>query len=145
MTTDIHRPAPEVFTFLDDVENNPMWLSGMRSASWDSPPPRGVGSRYSQEAHFLGKTINTSFEVTRHEPGRLVTIQSRAGSSFPIEVTREVVAVDEQRCKVVETVVSDPSGVYRIAGPLLAALVHRRIARDYRRLRDHLEAAQHHS
>ena len=138
---DIDRPAAEVFAFLEEVENNPRWLRGMESCTWTTPPPVRVGSRYEQRASFLGKQIRTSFEVTAHQPGALVTIRSRAGSSFPITVTREVSPVGDGRSLVTETLESDPRGYYRMAEPLLRQLVQRRIRRDYRRLKALLEAA----
>jgi uncharacterized membrane protein len=138
---EIGRPVPEVFAFLEEVENNPRWLRGMESCTWTTPPPVRVGSRYEQRASFLGKQIRTSFEVTAHQPGALVTIRSRAGSSFPITVTREVSAVGDGRSLVTETLESEPRGYYRMAEPLLRQLVQRRIRRDYRRLKALLEAA----
>jgi hypothetical protein len=36
------------------------------------------------------------------------------------------------RCRVTETVDSDPRGFYRTVQPLLRLLVHRNIRRDYR-------------
>jgi uncharacterized membrane protein len=139
VSVDISRPAPEVFAYLEEVENNTEWLRGMQSCTWTTEPPIRVGSRYEQVARFLGKEIRTSFEVTRHEPGSVVTIESREGSSFPLTVTREVQPVDGDRSRVVETVESDPSGFYRIAQPLLRAMVTRNIRRDYRSLKALLE------
>ncbi|HTJ77169.1 MAG TPA: SRPBCC family protein [Acidimicrobiales bacterium] len=136
---EIDRPAAEVFAFLEDVTNNTQWLKGMRSCTWTTEPPVRVGSRYEQVAEFLGKEIRTSFEVTAHEPGRLVTIRSREGSSFPLTVTRLVEPIDDQRSRVIETVESDPGGFYRIAQPVLRAMVARNIARDYRSLKTLLE------
>jgi uncharacterized membrane protein len=138
---EIGRPVPEVFAFLEEVENNPRWLRGMESCTWTTPPPVRVGSRYEQRARFLGKQIRTSFEVTAHRPGALVTISSRQGSSFPITVTRQVEPLGERRSLVTETLDSDPRGHYRMAEPLLRQLVMRRIRRDYRRLKALLEAA----
>jgi len=138
---EIDRPAPEVFAFLDEVENNPSWLAGMTSCTWTSPPPVDVGSSYDQVAHFLGRDIITKFVVTKHDPPWLVTITSAAGSSFPLTVTREVEPIDERRCRVIETIESDPSGFYKIAAPLLALMVRSRVARDYRRLKHTLESA----
>jgi uncharacterized membrane protein len=135
----IDRPAGEVFTFLEDAENNTKWLRGMVSCSWTTEPPVRVGSRYEQLARFLGKPIRTSFEVTAHEPGQVVTIRSREGSSFPLTVTRRVEPLDATRCRVTETVESDPSGFYRVAEPLLRLLVRRNIQRDYLRLKTLLE------
>ena len=139
ISVDIDRPAPEVFAYLEEVTNNSEWLKGMRSCTWTTDPPVRVGSRYEQVAQFLGKEIRTSFEVTAHEPGRLVTIESREGSSFPLTVTRHVDPIADGRCRVVETVESDPGGFYRIAQPLLRAMVARNIRRDYRNLKTLLE------
>jgi uncharacterized membrane protein len=142
VTVDIDRPAEEVFAFLEEVENNPRWLKGMVSCTWTTPPPVAVGSRYEQVARFLGKQIRTSFEVTEHEPGTLVTISSRAGSSFPLTVARRVEPTGAARCRVTETVVSDPSGFYRLAQPVLAWMVRRNIRRDYHGLKRLLESGR---
>lgn len=56
---------------------------------WTTPPPIGVGSVYEQRAHFLGRTVTNSFEVTGYEPGRSITIRS-TGGSFPIAVRSSV-------------------------------------------------------
>jgi uncharacterized membrane protein len=136
---EINRPAAEVFAYLDEVENNPAWLRGMRSCTWTTPPPRGRGSRYDQVAAFLGKEIRTSFEVTAHETGRLVTIASLPGSSFPLTVTRLVEATGAGSCRVTETVEADPRGFYRVGTPLLRLMVRRNIARDYGALKRLLE------
>jgi uncharacterized protein YndB with AHSA1/START domain len=136
---EIARPAAEVFAFLEDAENNTQWLRGMVSCRWTTEPPVRVGSRYEQEARFMGKEIRTSFEVTELEPARLVTIRSREGSSFPLTVRREVQPSGPARCRVTETVHSDPRGFYRICEPLLRLLVRRNIRRDYRRLEVMLE------
>jgi hypothetical protein len=77
--------------------------------------------------------------VTAHRPGALVTISSREGSSFPLTVTRQVEPLGAGRCRVTETVESDPRGFYRLAEPLLRGLVRRNIRRDYRRLKALLE------
>ena len=136
---DVNRPAAQVFAFLEEVTNNTKWLKGMRSCAWTTDPPVGVGSRYEQVAHFLGKEIRTSFEVTVHEPGRVVTIESREGSSFPLRVTRTVDPLSEARSRVVEIVESDPSGFYRVLQPMLRLMVTRNIRRDYKALKALLE------
>ena len=136
---DVERPAAEVFAYLEDAENNPHWIPNMRSCRWTTPPPIRVGSRYEQASQFLGREIHTSFEVIRHEPGRLVTIESRVGSSFPIKVTRTVEPRGAAACHVREDVEGDTSGFYSIAEPLLKPMVVRNIRRDYRNLKRVME------
>jgi uncharacterized membrane protein len=140
VTVDVDRPADAVYAFLEDVENNTRWLRGMVSCRWTTEPPVRVGSRYEQVARFLGKEIRTRFEVTELEPGRRVTIRSLPGSSFPLTVRREVDPLGAARCRVTETVHSDPSGFYRLSAPVLRLLVRRNIDRDYRRLKELLES-----
>jgi uncharacterized membrane protein len=135
---DIDRPLPEVFAFLEDVENNPKWLQGMKSCRWTSKPPVGVGSTYDQEASFLGKDIISCFEVTEHVPNKQIAIRTTK-SSFPLLVVRTTTAVASGRTHVHETVEGAPSGWYRIASPLLRPMVRRTIRRGYMRLKRLLE------
>jgi uncharacterized membrane protein len=134
-TVAISRPADEAFAFVADAENNPRWQNGMRSCRWTTDPPIAVGSRYEQEASFLGKTIASNFEVVAFEPGRSITIRTIA-STFPIEVTRSAEPNGPDTCTVTAVVRGDPSGVFKIATPLLRAMVQRSVRGDYRRLRE---------
>ncbi len=140
VSVEIGRPADEVFEYLEDATNNPHWIKNMDSCTWTSTGPIGVGSTYDQRSHFLGRTIEVHFRVTAHEPGRLITITSAEGSSFPITVTREVTPVGPKRCRVKETVQGDPEGFYRMASPLLRLGVIRNVRRDYAELKAMMEA-----
>jgi uncharacterized membrane protein len=139
VSIDVDRPPEDVFGYLEDAENNPHWIPNMRSCRWTTPAPVGVGSRYEQTSAFLGRLIRTSFEVTEHEPGHRVTIESREGSSFPIKVMRIVEPRADGGSRVTELVEGDASRFYAIATPLLRAMVTRNIRRDYRNLKRVLE------
>jgi uncharacterized membrane protein len=139
---EIGCPAAAAWEYLADAERNPQWLRNMRSCRWTTEPPVRVGSRYEQVAGFLGKEVRTSFEVTELRPGRLITITSLPGSSFPLRITRQVEPAGERRCRVTETAGGDSGGFYRVADPLLRAMVRANIARAYRQLRRLLEDLQ---
>lgn len=138
-STTIHRPAGVVFDYLADFENNPAWQRGMVEARWTSEPPIRVGSTYDQIARFLGKEIRTSFEVTHLGPGTSISIASVV-STFPIQVTRRVEALADDRCRVSALVSGDASGVFRLAEPMARFLVGRSVRADYARLKQILEA-----
>jgi len=132
--------APSVaWEYMVNAEHNPEWLSNMQSCTWITDPPIAVGSRYEQVARFLGKQVRTTFEVTELKDGRVVTISSLPGSSFPITITREVEPISDVRCRVTETAGGDPSGFFRVAEAPMRALVHRNIVRAYRALKRLLE------
>jgi hypothetical protein len=135
---EIERPGSEVFEFVSEFPNNPKWQRGQVACIWTSDPPLRVGSTYDQHARFLGKDLVNRFEVVELDPGHRVKFTSRGGT-FPLTITRTVEPLGEQRCRFTEAVEGDPSGVYRIAEPLLRLMVKRTIARDFPVLKSLLE------
>jgi uncharacterized membrane protein len=134
----INRSPEEVFEYLSNFENNPKWQAGMISAKFTSPGPLQVGSTYSQEARFLGRPVLSEFEVIEYEPGRKVKITSTSGT-FPITVTRFVESGKDGGSRVSALVEGDPSGIYRLAEPILRGMVQRSVQGDYDRLKKVLE------
>ncbi len=133
----IQRPPGEVFDFIANFENNPLWQSGMVSATFTSPGPLAVGSTYDQVARFMGRQVVSSFQVTALEPGRKVKASS-TGGSFPITFTR-IVEPAGAGCRVTAIVEGDASGFFRLFQPLLDGMVRRSVEGDYRRLKQLLE------
>jgi len=138
---DIHiaRSAAEVFEFLSNAENNPRWQKGMKSCTWITEPPIGVGSRYVQHAEFVGRSIDSTFEVIAYKTGRTITATTTE-STFPIKFTRRVTPTGEGTSHVEARIEGDSSGVFRLMEPILAPLVRRSIRKDYARLKKLLEA-----
>lgn len=136
---DIDRPASEVFEYLADMANNPEWQQGQQRCTWTSEPPLRKGSTYDQEAKFLGKKIVSSFEVVEFDPGHRIRIRT-TGGTMPIDVTREVAALSEDRSTVSAIVRGDPPMVFRLAGPLLTMMVRSSVRKDYQRLKALLES-----
>ena len=137
----IGLPPEEVFSYIANFENNPKWQSGMQEANFTSEGPLAIGSTYAQKARFLGRQIDSTFEVVDFEPGRLVKITSTSGS-FPITVTR-VVEAAEGGSEVSAIVEGDASGFFKIAQPLMRRMVQRSVDQDYARLKGVLESSNH--
>jgi uncharacterized membrane protein len=137
--TVIERPADAVFAYLSDFAKNPTWQNGMKSCVWITEPPHGVGSRYEQRAAFVGREINSTFEIIELDPGRLVKAATVSGT-FPITFTRRVTALRPETTRVQALIEGDSSGFFRFVEPLMAPMVRRSIRADYRRLKDLLEA-----
>lgn len=134
----INRGSDEVFAFISNFENNPLWQSGQVEARFTSEGPLRVGSTYDQVAKFLGRRIESTFEVLAYEPGWKVKAASTSGS-FPITFTRMVEARDGG-AKVSAVIEGDASGFFKLAEPLLARMVQRSVDADYRNLKRIMES-----
>lgn len=142
-SVEINRPPSEVFAYLADMANNPVWQRGQQWCAWTSDPPLDVGSTYDQVASFLGRTITSSFEVVEFEPGRRIRVKT-IGGTMPIDVTRTVTpAVNGSGSLVSAIVRGEPAGALgvmtNIAAPLMRILVRNSVRGDYQRLKEILE------
>ena len=135
----INRPAAAVFAYISDFANNPSWQNGMKSCEWITEPPVGVGSRYLQQAGFMGREINSTFEVIEHTPGESIKAHT-IESTFPITFTRWVTPLGDSETRVQAVIEGDSSGFLRLIEPLMAPLVRRSINKDYAKLKAMLEA-----
>ncbi len=135
---DIAKPADEVFAYINNFENNPTWQNGMVSCEYTSSQREGVGTTYKQVAQFMGRTIETNFEVIEFVPNRLVRFVSRE-STFPLRIMRSVEPTDDG-AHVHAIIEGESNGLLKLLGPLLDRLVNRAIYRDYAKLKQMLES-----
>ncbi len=88
-------------------------------------------------AKFLGRRIESSFEVLEYEPNRKIKASSTSGP-FPITFTR-VVEPREGGAKVTAIIEGNASGFFKLAEPLLSRMVQRSVDSDYQNLKKVME------
>ena len=117
--------------------HDPEWIGAISSSKLVGDPPLRVGSDVRRVAWFMGRRIEYVNRVETLEPGRRLHMRS-VEAPFPMQVTY---AFDD-RAGTTEASVrvqGEPSSMYRLAGPLLAAQVRRSVAEDLRTLKRILE------
>jgi carbon monoxide dehydrogenase subunit G len=134
----IDRDPDEVFAFVSEVSNNPRWQRGMREAHWTSAPPTRSGSTYTQVASFLGRRIESRFEIVDYEPGRRIKGRTTV-STFPFTFTR-MVEPENGGCRVRAVIEGDPTGVFKVGTPVMRRQMQRTVRQDYANLKQLLEA-----
>ena len=80
INTRIHRPLVQVFQFVTTPENDFQWQYGTLSSTRLSQGEFGLGSSFRVVGHFLGRRMESVFEVTRFEPQNIYAYKTLSGS-----------------------------------------------------------------
>jgi carbon monoxide dehydrogenase subunit G len=137
----IDRPPEAVFEFVTTPENDYLWMATAVERKPEPAGPIGVGSRIRAVDKFLGRRIESTLEITEHEPSRRSSIRLegpiKARGSYDLQPldggTRFVWTLDAE---------SGLGGLYlgKITDPLVTLLFRRRVRFDLRRLKEMLES-----
>ena len=134
----IDRPREEVAAYASEPDNATAWYARIESATWETPRPLSVGSRFAFEARFLGRRLSYVYEVREHLPAERLVMSSDDGP-FPMETTytwedgMEGETVMRLRNR------GAPTGFSRLLSPLMAPAVRRANRGDLERLKEQLE------
>ena len=72
----IRRPRREVADFAVDPDNVPAWYVNITSVEWETPRPLHIGSRLAFVAHFLGRRMAYTYEVSLWVPGECFVMRT---------------------------------------------------------------------
>lgn len=136
--TVIDRPIAEVAAFAGDPTNARKWYVNIESIEWQTQPPVAVGSRMAFVAHFLGRRIAYTYEVTELAPEAKLVMRTAEGP-FPMETTYEWSAIDATHTRMTLRNHGEPTGFSRIVGPLMASAMRRAMRKDLAALKALLE------
>ena len=135
--TVIGRPLEEVAGYAGDPTNAPEWYVNISSVEWETPPPVAVGSRMAFVAHFLGRRLAYTYEVTELVPGERLVMRTAQGP-FPMETTYTWEPADDGTRMTLRNR-GRPSGFSAVARPVMAAAMKRANTKDLARLKGLLE------
>jgi uncharacterized protein YndB with AHSA1/START domain len=135
-TITIERRPDEVFGFLAQFENVPLWNYAISETRKIDGGAVGVGSRYRQ-TRTLPSQREETFEVTEFEPGRRLAIRGDLGP-FRSEVTY-VLDPTDTGTTITNTMNLQPTGAARLIAPLAASRVKQAVAANLATLKQILE------
>ncbi len=140
--TVIHAPVAEVAGYASDPSRAPAWYANISSVEWETPPPARVGSRIAFVAHFLGRRIAYTYEVTEFLPGER-TVMRTAQGPFLMETTYTWEAVDGGTRMTLRNT-GTPSGFGSLTAPLVGGAMRRATTKDLAALEAIMEGAGPH-
>lgn len=122
----VERHIEEVFAFITDARNNPLWQSA--AGLWETcqlpDGPVGVGTQITETWHFMGMKAQSTTEVTEYEPGRRYARHLLAGSR---PITRETLVFEPvaDGTRWTSTALIEVNGVVPVPEPVLVAHLER--------------------
>jgi hypothetical protein len=136
-TVTIRRPVGEVFAFLADFENIPVWNYAIERTWKTSPGPVGVGTTYRQ-VRTIPSRSEEGFEVTGFEPTRRLEIHGDIGPfTATISYLLAPMGGSTQLTNAVD--LAGSSSALRLLAPLAARRVEAAVAANLDTLRQVLE------
>ena len=136
----IARPAEVVAAYAADPANAPAWYDNIASATWQTGPPLRTGSRIAFTAHFLGRHLAYTYEVTDYTPAERLVMQTAQGP-FPMETTYTWQAIDDRSTRMTLHNRGELAGFAKLSAPLMAIAIRRANRKDLANLRALLETA----
>ena len=134
----INRPLEQVFSYVTDIEKGSEWQTGVLEAESPSEGPVGIGSTTREVRQFMGRRMESTFEVTEYEPNSAFGFKSTSG---PIPMKgRQTFETVEGGTKVTFVLSGEPEGAFKLAAGLIKGMAKRQIEADYSNLKDLLES-----
>ena len=123
----INRPAAEVFAFLLDGANNPLWRPAVLDVQQTSGTPLGVGAIFKQGVKGPGgRRLDADYEIVECHPNEALVFHVIAGPARPTG-TFHVHALDEAT-EVTFTLHYEAKGVAKLMDPLIARTMQSEVA-----------------
>jgi hypothetical protein len=136
---EIDRPRRRVAAFASNPDNATAWYQNIRSVVWKSPRPVAVGSRVVFAAAFLGRRLDYTYEVDEMVADERLVMRTAEGP-FPMKTTYTWEDAAEGRTIMSLRNRGEPSGSFRLLGPIMALAMRRANRKDLARLKALLEA-----
>ncbi len=137
----IAAPRPAVAAYAADPSVAPEWYVNIETVEWSSEPAVRVGARVAFVAHFLGRRLAYTYEITEYSPGERLVMKTSEG---PFPMTTEYTWTDAGSGHTEMTLrnTGTPSGFSRVMSPFMEFAMRRANSNDLRRLKQILEGRQ---
>lgn len=134
----IDRPVDEVFAFVSDARNDPLWETGVEACVPDREP--GVGQQRDVVMKVFGRRREGTAEITEYDHHRLLTIETKSGLPVNARTTYEFDSTSGGT-RIDLTVEIEPvSTLFKLARPLMSRLMQKQWESDLATLKELLES-----
>lgn len=133
----IYRPLQEVFAFVATPENDFHWQYGTLVSAQVSDGEIGLGARFRAVGHFMGRRMESVYEITEFEPNQRYGFRSRSG---PVDLhTLYTFDLLKGRTQMNVFTQIDPHDLLMVSGPAIDKSIKKQYRENLALLKDILE------
>jgi uncharacterized membrane protein len=136
-TVTIERPVEDVWDFVMDIRNDPVWTTNIVGVGRGAGEPVEVGLDFEETYKFLGVELPLTFTITEHEPLRRSAVKVVDGP-IPGRGSYDFEPVDGGT-RFTATLQTEAHGFFRLAEPVFRRMARREFATSVEHLKDILE------
>jgi len=136
----ILRPVWEVFDFIADPENNPQWQYGSLGSVQLSSGDMQVGTLFSSIGHFMGRRIQSNFEVTEFETNKSYGFETISGP-IQLQTSYKFEIVDRGTNVIVFSLIN-PGGFFKLIDPIVTRAAKKQFKENLIMLKKLLETRE---
>ena len=141
-TVVIERPVEEVFAFAADPNNDTLWQSTSLETEQTSEGPVDVGTTFRNTSKFLGRRIESTYEVTENDPPHKQCVRITSGPIPGSGCYLFEPAGGGDSTRFTQRFEAEVGGFFRLAEPLVGRAIRRQQEADMATLKDMLEAGE---
>jgi uncharacterized membrane protein len=137
---EIDRRPEEVFAYLDQLDRHGEWQGNIVSTRVETEGPTRVGSRAVNRRKVPGGERDIRYEVTEHDPPRMVSFRGTDGPVRPVGTLTVEPLDGGSRSRVAIEFDLVGYGLGKLIAPLARRQAARQIPQDQTNLKERLES-----
>jgi uncharacterized membrane protein len=138
-TVEIDRPPEAVFAYMDQLERHGEWQADIRSVRVETEGPTRVGTRATDKRKMPMGTMETTYEITEHDPPKKASFRGVNGPVRPVgSVTIEPLD-GGSRSRVTLSMDLVGHGVGKLMAPLVRMQARKDVPKAQRKMKEILE------
>jgi hypothetical protein len=136
----VFRPVREVFDFITTPANNSLWQYGSLVSMQISPGDMQVGTVFSSFGHFMGRRIQSNFEVTEFETNKSYGFETISGP-IQLQTSYSFETVKSDTNIMISSLIN-PGGFFKLVDPIVAKVAKKQYRENLTGLKELLEARE---
>lgn len=140
INTLILQPVWEVFDFIANPENNSKWQYGSLESVQLSSGDMQVGTVFSSIGYFMGRRIQSDFEVTEFETNKSYGFETISGP-IQLQTSYGFEALDRGTNVMVSSLIN-PGGFFKLIDPIVARVTRKQFKENLTTLKELLETRE---